>query len=206
MTETLGRFLSNVIEFVIAGVLFTTALVLPFNAFFPAEAARVWKQLTGGLAGAPSDALLFVVGSAFAYAAGTFAENMSRLAFEWRLNKVKRSRAVPISHGRMRTAIMARNPDLYLEVESQLKRMRIERVLCLCLLLLLPGLIASLARHATGARVCALVAASLALVLTLLQVEQRFRRYCRAIERGYEESSAVQPDAAKEPVVRKKRR
>ena len=195
MADTFGRFVSNVIEFVFSGVLFLSTLAVLFRIFFPQSFVIVWNQLATGVSSSSSDTLLFVVGTAFAYAAGSFADYLSRITFEWRLDQVKKMRqqkfSNPISYGNMRFAIMARHPDLYLEVESQLKRMRIERVLALCLALLLLAATTVLLQDPSWFRFFVVIALAASLSLTIFQVEQRFQRYCRAIERGYIEVEAT---------------
>ncbi|MFI6826445.1 hypothetical protein ACIBG5_05050 [Kribbella sp. NPDC050241] len=192
MTESLGRFVSNVIEFVISGVLFLATLAVLFQLSFPGDSHTAWERFEQLSSKTSSDTLLFAMGVAFAYAAGAFAENLARWLFEWRLNQIKVQRSSDQDeYGNMRFAIMARHPELYLEIEFQLKRMRTERVLALCLALLLPAAASRLIVDPRWFWVICFVMLIGGLLALLTQINERFHRYCRAIERAYHESTKV---------------
>jgi hypothetical protein len=84
--------------------------------------------------------------------------------------------------GLMRFQIMRTHPDLSKEVESHVKRMRVLRVLVLVQLLFFVGLLGR-TPSLLLAVLCLLVL--LVLYTTWRAVEDRFERYCRAIERSY---------------------
>jgi hypothetical protein len=86
--------------------------------------------------------------------------------------------------GLMRFQVMRTHPDLSKEVESHVKRMRVLRVLALVELLFLVGL----CRHLWYTCSLLLLVGLLVLLVlcfTLYAVNDRFDRYCRAIERSY---------------------
>lgn len=89
--------------------------------------------------------------------------------------------------GVMRFHILMESHELYQEVESQLNRFRLIRVLFLVELILAVAIVWQLFRNPSSA----VLACSLALVLALVvanifAIKRRFDRYCRAVERSYQ--------------------
>jgi hypothetical protein len=87
--------------------------------------------------------------------------------------------------GLMRFQIMRTHQDLSKEVESHVKRMRVLRVLALVELLLVVGLCPHLWHTCSLLLAVLSFLVLLVLGITFYAVNDRFERYCRAIERSY---------------------
>ena len=198
MNDDLGRFVSSVIEFIIAGALFVSSLLLAAHFLYPADLAKARADVSAVAHGLGSDTLALIFGAAYLYVLGAFAENTSRQLLEWRLNQVKRKRLQlradkVVDHGNMRFRVMAANSHLYVEIDSQVKRLRIERVFALSLLIVLLSDVVLIIRKSTTSRVVLAGLLILAIGATFLQINERFKRYCRAIERGYDSTMKGHP-------------
>ncbi len=80
---------------------------------------------------------------------------------------------------KQRSTVMTFHVSLYDDVQAQLKRLRLERVFALSLLVTTLALVGRSQWTAAGWSLCGLV------VMSIL-VEARFGRYCKSIYRGYE--------------------
>jgi len=192
MLDSLGRFITSVIEFIIAGVLFTSAVLITVHSFFPHNIDQAFNLINRAAKAGSALSSLLIFTTAYIYAVGLFAENVSRMAFEWRLDMIKEKRHEAhhqkTTYGNMRFVVMGRSPDMYVEVDSQLRRMRTERVLGLCQVIVFPAILHALIENVTPLTVFLTVLIVITFCLTALQINERFHRYCRAIERGYIEA------------------
>jgi hypothetical protein len=87
--------------------------------------------------------------------------------------------------GNMRFHVLAKSPQVYAEIESQLWRLRFTRAVVFVQLLLITGALAYLA-DSVLIRCLLLIPASLVVILVNIpHIQHRHRNYCRAIERAY---------------------
>ncbi|MBL0746361.1 hypothetical protein [Nocardioides baculatus] len=148
----LAKYIAEVIEFVVAGVLVLFSLLLLGYVVVRPDLAELPDELPFL---SSLGALLPVVGVAFIYALGILAEGMSRIMFEHGLGELTfaklRARefgvavpgaAVKAAHDsevahyenqreEFRMYVLAHSPALSAQVEGQLKRLRIERAAAL---------------------------------------------------------------------------
>ena len=186
--DDLTSFVAEIVEFVVSGVLFAGSLALLLLALpgVPTvDHVPSWFDPGSTLAGLALVAL--------AYAVGVVAEGLGRAAFERLLDRVTHEQFTTIDpddfpdkdfptpgdeRERQRSAVKIAHPMLHGEVESQLKRLRIERVMALSLGIAALGLLV----RAEWALAAACVVATLVLVW---RVNDRFERYCRSIRNSF---------------------
>ena len=193
------------VEFLVAGLFAGSALGVFVAAFFPDDAVELIEEIEGFKAPAGAAALALV--TALAYSFGVVFEYLGRLIFEWRLDQIKDDRLVVYaetldklqasdptlaerlaiigrSHGLMRFFVLGRNPALYGEIDLQIARMRLARVLFLSECLAFVAGIRLLLRDCSPLLLfgCGLMA--IFGYITVRAVTTQFNRYCRAIERS----------------------
>ena len=87
--------------------------------------------------------------------------------------------------GEMRFHVMMESPDLYREIESQLNRFRLIRVLFLVEVIVTLAITIRMLRSYTPFLGCLLGLILAFACATVAAVGRRFDRYCRAVERSY---------------------
>lgn len=194
------------VEHFVAGILMTAAVFFLFWSLRPQEIEPVLFQVSLKLKEftAVTGALL----SAVVYAIGLVAEAGCRFFFDWRfMDQVKKERLdsfisanrdslvrspilAPVSsepYGLMRLYVMKSNSDLYREIESQMNRLRLVRVLFLVEALVVVGLLPWLWRHGSSASLWACLGFVVFLMWgNWVMIKRRCGLYCRAIERAYQ--------------------
>jgi hypothetical protein len=90
------------------------------------------------------------------------------------------------SLGKMRFYVLMKSATLYTEIDSQIARFRLARVLFLCQLIVLAAAFRHLFRDPGAILFGSCLLLILSMVITFLEIRNRFNRYCRAIERSYE--------------------
>ncbi len=211
--ETLSDFVASAIEFIVGGIVFSSAIVLLIGvgADLPVVSDTTVALLTSY---APLVTVLFI---AVAYAMGVIAESAARFAFEFLLERgtvrtagfgatpqhpgsggptrrtrvarlwevVRFGRGYTMESGRQaiaereeqRVRVMTDPATLNGEVQSQLKRLRLERVVALSVV------VSTLALFI--ARDWGWFAVSVgALAVMIFLVRDRSGRYCRSISRA----------------------
>lgn len=88
-------------------------------------------------------------------------------------------------YGEMRVYVNLKSQQLYTEIESQINRFRILRVMFLSEALIITGLVILTFRSYSWCKVFYVLMACLAALFTYIAINNRFYRYCRAIERAY---------------------
>ena len=134
----LAKYIAEVIEFVVAGILVLFSLLLLTYVVVDPDLAGRGPDVALGALGP-------VLGLAVVYALGIMAEGVSRVAFEWHLDKetrvaidrdpetgkLDRKPVATADYRGLREAwrmrVMGRSVPLAVQIESQLKRLRIER-------------------------------------------------------------------------------
>lgn len=89
------------------------------------------------------------------------------------------------AHGAMRFYVLMKSSTLYSEIKSQLDRVRLIRILFFVELILLFAVIIQLNRGFSLTMRNLGIIISLIMVLNIAAINNRFHRYCRAIERSY---------------------
>jgi hypothetical protein len=87
--------------------------------------------------------------------------------------------------GAMRFHVMMESPELYQEIESQINRFRLVRVLFLVEVIVVLAMTIQMLRVPSPILVCLLVLVLVLAVANVSAVKRRFERYCRAVERSY---------------------
>jgi len=100
-------------------------------------------------------------------------------------NKSKNHEEESSYHGEMRFFVLMESPELYSEIELQLKRLKIIRVLFFVELILLSSIIVQLRQKFCAALLLLLLLISVITIANVIAIYQRFDRYCRSIERSY---------------------
>jgi len=98
--------------------------------------------------------------------------------------------------GQMRFHVLMKSPSLYTDIDSQLNRLRLIRVLFLAELILTGAIVALLLRHFSVYLVCSLLLVIVVGVANWMAVTQRFHRYNRSVERAYRALRLALPDVA----------
>jgi hypothetical protein len=90
-------------------------------------------------------------------------------------------------YGRMRFHVLQYSPSLYTEINDQLNRSRLTRVLLLVELIVLAGILIQMRQGqlAPDTGLALLIVLAIFTLATALSVYRRFDHYCRAVERGY---------------------
>jgi hypothetical protein len=88
--------------------------------------------------------------------------------------------------GEMRFYVLMNSERLYSEIESQLNRLRLIRVLVLVEIVLLISLILKVVTNASTLLYFLILAVFIILILNILAISVRYDRYYRAVERAYE--------------------
>ncbi len=91
----------------------------------------------------------------------------------------------PSSIGEMRFYVLMKSPPLYGEIESQIGRGRLIRVLLFAETILFIAISVLLFRRCSSALIAILGVIIFLGFATVMAVKFRFERYCRSIERGY---------------------
>jgi len=197
--ETLSRFIAASVEFIVGGILLCTSLLLVLIQVPDVRSGLDTALGHRWIADIPHGALA-VFGLCIAYAVGIFAESSSRILLERRLDsitakqfspepvvgaprrlgKVKREQAQK-RREQARLNILLQRANVYREIESQLRRMRLERIWFLSLgLFWLSSFAHALVTHTwTWIIICVVTMAALA--VSFLVVNERFVRFCTAI-------------------------
>ena len=203
-----SRLSTSLFEFVLGGLLSIVALGAVFWSFMPDDAAALRNRVGDLLEHGTSATMTVSVVVAIALALGIVFESLSRVAFEWRMDRVKEKRlatfhdesrllsserdrpwssamrSVLSSHGAMRFLVLMENRSLYGEIESQILRMRVARMLAVCELFVLVAAARELLRNPSYVVALACLLLALLLPVTIKTVLAEFDRYCRAIERS----------------------
>ncbi len=189
--DALSEFVASAIEFLVGGVLVTIPLIFFFSEFAnsinPNQFANALMAYT---------TIVTMVAIALTYAVGVIAESLARALFEPLLDRItlshddfqtpgsldaqtrdERLRMTKKERERQRILVMRTEPALHAEIQGQLKRLRLERVATLSLIL---GAIAA-SRHGAWSLLPLLLGG--AAILTLM-VNVRFGRYCGSISRS----------------------
>jgi HAD superfamily hydrolase (TIGR01509 family) len=87
--------------------------------------------------------------------------------------------------GEMRFHVLMESAELYTEIESQLNRFRLIRVLVLVEVILTAAIIISLIRDYSPVLIFLLIVAAALAIANIGAVGRRFHHYCRAVERAY---------------------
>lgn len=87
--------------------------------------------------------------------------------------------------GEMRFYVLMESAELYTEIESQLNRFRLVRVLVLVEAILTAAIIISLAQAGPPILIFLLIVTVVLAIANVRAVGRRFHRYCRAVERAY---------------------
>jgi hypothetical protein len=87
--------------------------------------------------------------------------------------------------GEMRFYVLMKSPELYSEIESQMNRFRLIRILFMVEAILGLAIARQLLRLFSIPLACALAAVLALVCVNWLAVRSRFHRYCRAVERAY---------------------
>jgi hypothetical protein len=87
--------------------------------------------------------------------------------------------------GEMRFHVLMESAELYAEIESQLNRFRLIRVLVLVEAILAAAIVISLIQDYSPVLVFLLVVVVVVAIANVGAVGRRFHRYCRAVERAY---------------------
>jgi HAD superfamily hydrolase (TIGR01509 family) len=133
--QDLAEFFADVIEFIVGGVLFLASLLLFVSAWSP----HSWSTLTEHLDDAPAGLSGgYTIGAlAVVYAMGILAEGVSRSAGEWWLtHRTSKFFDLPTNRAKnkreeLRHAVKHQSERLDEAINTQLKRLRIERTLAL---------------------------------------------------------------------------
>ena len=204
-----------IVELLVSGVLVVASLLFLIFSFFPNEIKRGvvqltlhWQEFTA------SQVVLAIVFISICYALGTLFEVIGMLLFEPLLQKIKKERLrayleanepllskspllmfvlanakdkkVPfVSHGEMRFYVLMQNASLYGDIDSQISRFRLVRVLFVVEFLFGIGILALLSRSASALIAFGLLFDVLLIIVTIRAIHIRFHRYCRSIERSY---------------------
>lgn len=88
-------------------------------------------------------------------------------------------------YGEMRFDVLMRSPRLYKEIESQINRFRLIRVLFLVELILFLAVVGQLLRGSLPMLMGTMVLIIVIGCVNVVAIGYRFHRYCRAIERSY---------------------
>lgn len=206
-----SSFLKSTFEFVVAGLLSMAAVVLFLWTAFPHDLDRWYTaHIQGFDPGGLQSTVIFTLLTAMSYALGITVEYVARSVFEWRLDKIKARRIKPFlveweglrselngrlpeavaseivrSHGLMRFAVIEVSEPLAVEVEDQIKRLRLIRVLCLVEALTGLSAVVWTVRTLRGPMLILDLTLVAIFIFSLKAVENRFDRYCRAIERSF---------------------
>jgi hypothetical protein len=203
-----------IIEYLVGGTLILLGLFYLVCGLCPGH-TQSWLQTCQALK--EQTILVTFVLAAVAYAVGVISEPIGRMLFEWfphrwiacwRLSKylkeyrLQRDRS-PLFKGRkdedlvrkanevigqMRFHVLKENPQLYHEIESQINRLRLLRVLVVAELLALVATGWHLWQNpSSGILRCVLGALLSVTLANLVAVCNRLARYARAVERSYAE-------------------
>jgi hypothetical protein len=88
-------------------------------------------------------------------------------------------------YGNMRSYIAMKNSRLYQQIEAQVAKLRLIRVLFIVEGLLISAAVTKVFRGCSPILLSSLVLLLITAVLNVFAVQKRFERYCREIERGY---------------------
>lgn len=88
--------------------------------------------------------------------------------------------------GEMRFYVLMKSEALYSEIESQLNRLRLIRVLVLVEIVLFTSLIFQIINNSSQLLYFLLITISIILLLNVIAISNRLDRYYRAVERAYE--------------------
>lgn len=209
MTENFGAFVAEAFEFIVGGMLLLGSVVFVI-LWFPHE-ATVTDDVIDYLGRTDQGLLVGGIAIGLAYVAGVIGEGGAHKVFEWKLSRVTwahhpfreallldavtpKSTFDPVEAAvvcdereRQRTYVLSQHPRINNEVESQLKRLRIERLAALATALLLLGFLLRLEWRSS-------LLAVLLLAYLYWLVGRRFTRYCSRISTCYTVGAAKGPE------------
>jgi hypothetical protein len=198
--------LESTFEFLVVGILVSLIIAIDIWSTLPVQTTQFASQVHFPSAPNWAIAALASLITAIAYSVGVIAEDLARASFEWRLNAIKENRLLAFqdqiadqvdasastrvkylstSHGLMRFAIIKSNSRLSVEITEQVSRLRLIRTLFLVLLGALYSIALWLIRDSNPLLIPGLILTLIALAAVAIEVENRFTRYCRAIERSF---------------------
>lgn len=198
-----------IVEYLVGGVLVLLAVGFLVVSFIP----DVIKNILSSLKDYPLQStgvliLLSTIFVAVAYTLGIFSELFARETFEWLLNIVKKDQLknylnetkkmdldltndpifvdkVRLPTGLMRFYVLMKSPDLYQDIASQLHRFRLMRILFLADTICIVAVIRQLFRGSSSLWIWILVILLFIAHMDFIMIYDRFKRYCRSIERSY---------------------
>lgn len=208
--EDFIKYLADILEFLVGGVLVAAAIVVSCALFFPESFAAASDVLFT----VPDSFSLIVSlgGLGLIYGIGVIAEGISRALMEWRLSNVTHAcfvaaGAVPdrlaeadAKQWTVKTredwrAVVEADESGYRAVTTQLSRLRIERIFLLASYIMLISLTLKAVLVSpvllNGYGIAALLMAAFSIVLFNL-VNTRFARFVNGIVREYARLSAVE--------------
>lgn len=201
MNDGLAGIVSQSFEAIVCGCVLavSTLIALMGVAWPPASLDSIHVDSTTASLSSGVIVTLMVL---LAYPLGVFAESASRLAFEWKLDLITRNptygfttefgqttEVIRENREKQRVAVMAGNPRIQATVDSQLRRLRLERVLTMCWSLVCVGAVGSLIRDVNIWSWVTLVLTVAIWVLMYKLLVHRFERYCDSIKRAYDDES-----------------
>lgn len=198
-----------IVEYLVGGVLILLSVVFVVVSFKPDIINGILSSLKGcGLELTDVFILLSTIFVAVAYTLGIFSEFFARETFEWLLDIVKKDKfeqylnetrkmgldlandpffvgETLLPTGLMRFYVWRKSPDLYQVIASQLHRYRLLRILFLADILCIVAVIRQMVRGSSSLWIWILGVLIFIAHMDFIMIYDRFKRYCRAIERSY---------------------
>jgi heme A synthase len=201
------------VEHFVGGILMTAALLFLIWSFASDQIPKLPDDLPAKLK--EYAAIIAAVLAAVVYSIGLLAEFAARVTFDrFSMDRIKRRRLAKYVHdnkdnlakspilkrfakgvvgtdeidayGPMRFVVMMRSGEaLYREVEAQINRLRLVRVLFFVEAVVLIGLLVLLLRSPSSALGLGCLTLIALLILNFRAIDYRCNMYCRAIERSY---------------------